>query len=125
MTITAHLLNRLHKYSDSKQLVLLNPILIVEVLSESTQSWDLHGKFDLYRAVPSLQVYLLLWQDQVRAELRTRVDDLVWQMRVYMERADVIRIDAVACDVPLAEVYADVVFDAPPSGPHAEQDEIP
>ncbi len=55
--------------------LLLNPSLVVEVLSDATEGYDRGGKFALYRGLPSLREYLLVAQDRVSAELYTPRDD--------------------------------------------------
>lgn len=51
---------------------LTNPTVIVEVLSDSTERYDRDGKFEAYKKLPSLEQYILVWQDEKRVEVRTR-----------------------------------------------------
>jgi Uma2 family endonuclease len=51
---------------------LINPVLLVEVLSESTEAYDRGKKFENYRSIPSLQAYLLVAQDRMHVERYTR-----------------------------------------------------
>lgn len=55
-------------FEDSEMDTLLNPRLIIEVLSESTEAYDRGAKFEQYRSVESLQEYLLVAQDRVFVE---------------------------------------------------------
>jgi Uma2 family endonuclease len=65
---------------------LLNPSVIVEVLSRSTEDYDRGGKFDDdYRFIPSLREYVLVAQDEELIEVRSRADDGNWTTRVYGE----------------------------------------
>jgi len=59
---------------------LLNPSLIVEVLSDSTAAYDRGDKFALYRRLPSLREYLLIFQDRVRVECYRRSADDHWTL---------------------------------------------
>ena len=80
------------------------PCLIVEVLSESTARIDRREKLLAYQTLPSLQTYVLLEQDVVRAEVYRRATG--WRVE-YVEQGS-IRIDCLDIDLPLADVYADV-----------------
>ena len=85
---------------------LLNPTLLVEVLSESTADKDRSEKFMLYRQIPSLQQYLMLDSRSLLAELYTRQPNGYW---LFMEISDanaVLDLSSIGCQVPLAEVYA-------------------
>ena len=59
----------------------LNPTVLVEVLSDSTESWDRTGKFRRYRKLPSLRDYVLVSQHERRIEVYSRRDDGVWELR--------------------------------------------
>ena len=58
-----------------------NPLLVVEVLSPSTADFDRGANFGHYRKIPSLQEYLVSWQDEPRAEQHTRTEDGLWLLR--------------------------------------------
>ncbi len=90
---------------------LLNPIVIVEVLSESTQDCDRGGKFERYRQIPSFQEYLIVAQDRIYVEHHVRqgsVDQPAWRMRECTNIADTITLSTVNVSLPLASIYADV-----------------
>ena len=102
---------------------LLNPTLIVEVLSDSTAALDRGRKFQLYQTLPSLRYYLLLDSQQVRAELLAREPDAdIWTLRT-AEGLDVsLELPALGIALPLAEIYDAVVFgegEAPPEAADA------
>ncbi|HVV16532.1 MAG TPA: Uma2 family endonuclease [Polyangia bacterium] len=87
---------------ESKDTV-VNPTVLVEVLSASTIAYDLGQKFEHYRLVPSLQAVVYVWQDQPRLEIRERVGD-VWRTTVTETRGTVL-VAAVDCRLDLATVY--------------------
>jgi Uma2 family endonuclease len=89
---------------------LLNPTLLVEVLSPSTKSHDRGDKFFLYRQIPSLRQYLILDSQTVHAELHTRDELGRWVLTETSELAAVLELESIACRVPLVEVYADVAL---------------
>lgn len=87
---------------------LLNPTLLAEVLSESTANRDRSEKFMLYRQIPSLRHYLMLDSLSVHAELYT-LDELGrWVLTETRDPTAVLDLSSIACQVPLAEVYAGV-----------------
>lgn len=89
---------------------LLNPTLLVEVLSESTADKDRSEKFMLYRQIPSLQQYLMLDSQTQLAELYTRQANGYWLFMETRDSSPLLDLSSVGCQVPLAEVYAGVEF---------------
>ena len=89
---------------------LLNPTLLVEVLSPSTSSHDRGEKFMFYRQIPSLRQYLILDAQSVHAELYS-LDELGrWVLTETRDLSAVLDLSSIACPVPLIEVYAGVAF---------------
>ncbi len=99
-----------HQFQDARRDVLLNPSLIVEVLSDSTEAYDRGDKFTLYRQIPSLREYLLVSQYRVQVELYSRGEDGRWTLRDYSSLTDSVPLASVDCGLPLAEVYDKVEF---------------
>jgi len=95
---------------EKKPDTLLNPTLLVEVLSPTTGQYDRSDKFMLYRQVPSLRQYLTLDSRSVHAELYT-LDELGrWVLTETRDLAAVLDLASIGCQVPLAEAYAGVTF---------------
>ncbi len=90
---------------DDRRDVLLNPSLIVEVLSDSTEAYDRGDKFALYRRLPSLREYLLLSQERMAAELYTRQADGRWTLTDFTALTDRVPLASIDCTLALAEVY--------------------
>ena len=90
---------------DERKDVLANPVLIVEVLSDSTEAYDRGDKFAHCRTIPSLGAYLLLSQHRVSAELYLRQRNGDWLLRTYDDLQDGIPLIALDTEVPLAEIY--------------------
>jgi Uma2 family endonuclease len=90
---------------DDRQDVLLNPSLIVEVLSDSTEAYDRGDKFALYRQIPSLREYLLVSQQRVGVELYQRGADDRWTLTDYAALNDSVPLASIDCTLELAEVY--------------------
>ncbi len=85
---------------------LLNPSLIVEILSPSTERYDRAGKFALYRHIPSLREYILVAQDRVQVECFTR--DGGWEPRIYTDLADVVELPSLGVGLALGDVYDEI-----------------
>jgi Uma2 family endonuclease len=98
---------------DGRRDVLLNPSLLVEVLSDSTEAYDRGDKFALYRQIPSLREYLLVSQSRVLVELFSRGDDGRWVLADYRSLNDRVPLPSLDCTLDLAEIYDKVVL--PPS----------
>lgn len=89
---------------------LKNPLIIVEVLSKSTEAYDLGNKFDHYRAIPSLRGYLLLRQDRPRAYYYRRQDDGNWLLTSADGLDANIALPELDLSLSLADLYAKVEF---------------
>lgn len=100
------------QFHDGRRDLLLNPSLIVEVLSSSTEAYDRGDKFALYRRLPSLREYLLVAQHRVQLDLYTRGDDGRWILTSVDDRAGSVHLSSVGCTLTVAEVYDKVVFAA-------------
>ena len=89
---------------------LLNPTLIVEVLSETTERYDRVKKFDLYRALPSLQEYVLVTQSEPRVEQFLCRPNGEWNLRVTTDPGALVSLPSIACEIAFAEIYDRVEF---------------
>jgi Uma2 family endonuclease len=92
-----------------KQDVLLNPLLIVEVLSPSTEAYDRGKKFELYRTIESLREYLLIHQDRRHVEHYSKQDDNSWLLREHSGADGVVAVERLGVRISLAELYATTV----------------
>jgi Uma2 family endonuclease len=93
------------QFQDEHLDTLLNPVLIVEVLSKSTARYDRAGKFSDYRSIPSFAEYLLVAQDEHRVEYYARQPDSRWLLTEYRSLADVVQLDSIQCSLALTEIY--------------------
>jgi len=89
---------------------LTNPILIAEVLSKSTQSYDRGGKFAAYRTIPSVQEYILIDQHSVQVNQYIKKESNEWVFRAYEAESDVLALASVPCEISLADLYDKVEF---------------
>jgi Uma2 family endonuclease len=81
-----------------------NPVLLIEVLSDSTRDYDLGEKLDRYKAVPSLRHVLLVEQHRVQVEHWSRGPD-GWSRDVHVDRDDTLRLAGLGIELPLTEIY--------------------
>ena len=98
------------EFADDQHDTLLNPTVIVEMLSPSTADYDRGGKFALYRRLDSLQEYLVVAQDRCHVEQYVRQGDARWLLSETEDPAALLTLDAIGCRLPLAEVYEKVDF---------------
>jgi len=85
--------------------VLLNPTLLIEVLSPSSADYDRGTKWDCYRTIPSLQEYLVLWQEKPAAERFTRQGDGFWLLSETQGLDAEIRLESIGVQLRLSEAY--------------------
>jgi Uma2 family endonuclease len=97
---------------DGHKDTLTDATLIVEVLSPSTQNYDRGEKFRFYRSLPSFAEYLLLPQDEIRAEHHVRQENGSWLFREFTRPDDSIELTSIGCRLILASLYERVEFEA-------------
>ena len=88
----------------------LNPSVIVEVLSESTESYDRGKKSSHYRRIESLRELILISPSEPLVEMFTRRDDGNWSFIEYRSITDTLVIDSVGVSIPLSEIYRNIAF---------------
>lgn len=87
------------------------PTVIIEVLSESTEQFDRGKKFQYYRNIPSLQEYILISSQEYLIECFRRTKNDLWTLQTYEGLNAILRIENLAIDAPLSEIYATLSFD--------------
>jgi Uma2 family endonuclease len=93
------------RFLDERRDTLLNPSLLVEVLSPSTEAYDRGRKFEHYRSIESLREYLLVASDRVHAELYTRQPDGRWLLTSADRLEDSLDLESVGCRLALLDLY--------------------
>jgi Uma2 family endonuclease len=101
------------QFLDENRDTLLNPSLIVEVLSPSTEAYDRGRKFEHYRSVESVSEYLLVSSERVSAELYTRQPDGRWLLTAAAHMEDSLDLQSVGAHLSLADLYEKVDLAAP------------
>ena len=93
------------QYLDGSRDVVTNPVAVFEVLSPGTEARDRTIKAAAYRQVPSLAAYVLVSQKEPRMEVYARGTGGAWDCTVYQQLSDRVALDAIGCELTLAEVY--------------------
>ena len=98
------------EYYDENPEAAKNPLLIVEVLSESSESYDRGEKFKKYRQIPTFREYVLIEQRFPLVEVFFKIDEKTWQYRVYEQLDQMVQLNSIEAEIPLAELYSGVIF---------------
>jgi Uma2 family endonuclease len=96
--------------ADAKRETVMNPRVIIEILSPTTEAYDRGEKFDHYRQLASLEEYVLVWQHTPRIDTLTRQPGGTWQLASVTAMDAVVGLQSLGLELPLSEVYADVEF---------------
>lgn len=95
-----------------------NPILIIEVVSKSTERIDRREKVFAYQQIPSLQEYVVVDQYRMEVQVHRRQENGGWITYFFNERDDIVEFTSVDLTIPLPEIYRRVTFE-----PNADRDE--
>lgn len=87
---------------------ILNPTVIIEVLSKSTRDYDMGGKFALYRDIPSLKEYILVDSESLNVYAFHINESGHWELQEYRQIEDVLPIKVLDLTIPLVEIYEEV-----------------
>lgn len=93
---------------DKNSTTLLNPVVIFEVLSKSTESRDRGDKAEDYLRLESLRDYVMIAQNRVRVEHYSRIGGGKWTFEALESLDDVLILDSIDCKIPLKNIYAKV-----------------
>lgn len=97
-------------FTDANSDVLLNPAIVVEIFSSSTNSSSKTEKLESYLALDSIRECLLVKEDEMRVEHYSRQNAKQWIYRIYNERDDVVSLESINCKVSIQEIYANIKF---------------
>jgi Uma2 family endonuclease len=99
-------------YEDlGKQKLLVNPTLIVEVLSPSTETYDREEKFRAYKSIVSLREYLLVSQTKKFITLYVRHNEKFWFQSEYVE-GEILKLESLECDLSVDEIYQGIISES-------------
>ncbi|MEL7247479.1 MAG: Uma2 family endonuclease [Bacteroidota bacterium] len=95
--------------SSIEENAIINPVVIIEVLSKSTESYDRGDKFFAYRQLPTLKEYILIDQYQAQIDIYERQSNL-WKITRKNELTDLFKIHSLDIEIPLASIYEQIKF---------------
>ena len=98
------------EFVDDNRTRLLNPALLIEVISESSDAYDRGEKFQKYRSLKSFREYTLIDSRRYAVECWYRQDEKIWRMDSAFERNGSVYLHTLDVDLPLAEIYRRVTF---------------
>ena len=101
------------QFWDDNEVLLLNPIAIIEVLSKSTKKYDRTDKFTEYKTISSFREYVLIDQNKSHVETRFREEPNLWRDTIVTEMTDSIYLKSLACAISLKHIYRNIEFPKP------------
>jgi Uma2 family endonuclease len=107
-------------FDDAERDTLLNPLMIIEILSPSTERYDRGKKFHHYQTIATLKEYMLIAQDEHRIEHYTKHDDDTWRFSTYTTLQASIPIPTIQCTIALEDIYDKVDIES-----ISDEDDLP
>ena len=112
------------EYFNNRKDTILNPQVIIEVLSKSTKGYDREGKFDAYRSIDNIQEYLLIDQTRINVKQFSKTGKKRWTFSEYDQEDEALSLNAVEFQISLLDLYNKVKFEAVDSeGDHSSIEE--
>jgi Uma2 family endonuclease len=99
------LVNGEPEYFNKRTDTIVNPFLIIEVLSNSTKAYDREGKFEAYRTISTFQEYLLIEQNRIHVEHFFKTGRKRWLLSEYDEEDEAIALSSIAFQISLLDLY--------------------
>ncbi len=99
-----------HVIGGEERATLLNPVVLMEVLSDSTREYDCGEKFEMYRSISALRDVVLIEQSKPRVEHRHRARAEEWISRVFDALDQTVSLESIGVELPLARIYERVDF---------------
>lgn len=101
-------------YQNDSKTIITNPLIIIEVLSLSTQDYDRGQKFKYYRSLESLQEYILIDQYEYSIEQFAKNQQGKWVLTEYKKLEEKLLLESIAWEIPLTDIYQRVEFPSKP-----------
>ena len=100
------------EFADDEFDVLLNPTIVVEVLSKSTRFRDKNEKLIAYQKMESLRECLLIEQTEPRVEHYIKQTPKQWILKIYEDLDETVTLESINCRISLADIYAQIEFNS-------------
>lgn len=98
------------KFADDEFDVLLNPTVVVEILSSSTRFRDKTEKLETYQKMESIKECLLIEQKLMRVEHYIKQTPNLWLLRIYEKSDEIVNLESIGCEILLSDIYLQVKF---------------
>ncbi|BAP56995.1 hypothetical protein THII_2698 [Thioploca ingrica] len=98
-------------YFENRRDTITNPLIIIEVLSQSTKNYDRGDKFEYYRTLPSFQEYILVSQFKVHVEHFVKTSENQWLLSEYAQLEAKLELNTIPVVMTLADIYDEVNFE--------------
>ena len=98
------------EYFDDNEVLMINPILIIEVLSKNTRSYDRKGKFDEYKTLASFKEYVIIDQNKPFIETRFQEKPNHWVFEECTDLESAVELKSVGCMITLKDIYNNIVL---------------
>ncbi len=98
------------EYWQNRRDVIVNPLMVVEVLSPSTQSYDRLGKFELYKLLPSFQEYVLVNTDKHSVETRFQEEPNLWRIKNETNIENSVNLRSLGVSISMVDIYENIIF---------------
>ncbi|MFB8793286.1 MAG: Uma2 family endonuclease [Microcoleus sp.] len=98
-------------YQENNQTIVTNPLLIIEILSNSTKDYDRGGKFLAYRSIPEFKEYILIDQYSYHIEQFAKNSNGKWVLTEYDSEESVLTLESVEFQMPLRDIYEGINFE--------------
>jgi Uma2 family endonuclease len=99
-------------YQENNQTVVTNPLVIIEVLSNSTKNYDRGNKFFFYRSIPTFREYILIDQYSYHIEQFAKNSKSKWELTEYDSEDSVLTLESVEFQIPIRDIYQRINFEA-------------
>ncbi|MDQ3801285.1 MAG: Uma2 family endonuclease, partial [Acidobacteriota bacterium] len=95
---------------DNDEYIVHQPLLIVEVISPTSERADRYEKLQIYRQIPSLSEYAIVWQEEMLAEVHRRNERQEWTVERFSRAEAEINFDSIDFALKLSEIYQGITF---------------
>lgn len=96
------------EFFENRKDIITNPLIIVEVLSDSTRNFDKEGKFELYQRIPSFKEYVLIEQDYAEVTTFFREEKDLWRVNETTDITTSVPLRSIGIDAPMEEIYDNI-----------------
>jgi len=97
-------------YYTNRKDIICNPLVVVDVLSPKSQTYDLFEKFGLYQSLPSFMEYIIVSQSNAEVVKWYKVAENTWQKTEYTAISENVDLQSLGVSIPLSDIYYDVEF---------------